>query len=94
MKPMHEALAALDLGRFCHFCDEQITGTPVEVLGVFDRVEGFAHDGCLSAAAEAAWDRSVARREEDRGPFDSLRRGGAPVHDERAHRAGHRLRRL
>jgi hypothetical protein len=57
MKPVHEALDALGLGCWCRFCGEQITDKPVEVLGVFDRVEGYAHAGCLDSAAERADER-------------------------------------
>jgi hypothetical protein len=57
---MNVVLDELDAARFCHFCEEQITGTPFEVRGLFDRVEGWAHEGCLSDASEDADERRRA----------------------------------
>lgn len=60
MKEMRDVLDELDLGRFCFYCGNQIIDTPVEVFGLFDRLEGVAHDGCASDAAERADERSRA----------------------------------
>jgi hypothetical protein len=43
---------------FCYFCEEQITDKAIEVRGLFDHLDGYAHDGCYTDAAEKADERS------------------------------------
>lgn len=39
----------------CLFCEEPIDAEkPVEVRGIYDHLDGYAHDGCLSDAGERA----------------------------------------
>jgi hypothetical protein len=43
----------------CYFCDEPIWSKRVEVLGAFDRREGWAHDACSDDANERADERRI-----------------------------------
>ena len=44
----------------CLFCDLEIEHEkPVEVLGIYDRLDGYAHDSCYSNASERASERFI-----------------------------------
>jgi hypothetical protein len=44
----------------CLFCDLEIENEkPVEVLGIYDRLDGYAHDSCYTCAAERAQERFI-----------------------------------
>jgi hypothetical protein len=45
----------------CLFCDEPIEDEkPLPVLGIWDHLDGYAHDACYSIAAERAQERHIA----------------------------------